>query len=73
MEAEWSHRGPISREQFVTDRETPGSHLVTSIDVTHLSIDVTLKSKDTPHPCHLTSLATAVTRICELEQQLRNT
>ena len=35
MEARWSDRGPITRGQFVTDRETPGSHLVTSFHVTH--------------------------------------
>ena len=30
-----SDQGPITRGQFVTDRETPGSHLVTSFHVTH--------------------------------------
>ena len=46
--------------QFVTDGETLGSHLVRSFDVTY------------PH-CRLTSLATAVTSNCQLEQPLRNT
>ena len=35
MAARWSDRGPITRGQFVTDRETLGSHLVTSFHVTH--------------------------------------